>query len=94
MTWVVISVAILGVLNFALHRPVLRAVVESEDSPSAPMPEFLAALGGRLAFLAEFAVLVAAMLLAANGWPEMAWAYLAYTALNAMAAWLILRRRA
>ena len=39
-------------------------------------------------------VLLFALLLAANGWPEMGWAYLAYTVLNAMAAWLILRRKA
>jgi hypothetical protein len=90
MTWVVISIAILGVLNFALHR----AVLERGHPLAEQMPEFLAALGGRLTFVAEFAVLLAAMLLAANGWPDMAWAYLAYTGLNAMAAWLILRRRA
>lgn len=94
MTWVVISIAILGVFNFALHRAVLESGHPVFEQTVEPMPEFLEAWGGRLTFVAEFAVLVAAMLLAANGWPEMGWAYLAYTALNAMAAWLILRRRA
>lgn len=81
--------AILGVLNFALHR----AVLERGHPLAEPMPDFLADWGGRLTFLAEFAVLLFALLLVANGWPEMGWAYLAYTALNAMAGWLILRRR-
>ncbi|MEL6540462.1 MAG: hypothetical protein AAFP79_12780 [Pseudomonadota bacterium] len=92
MTWVVISIAILGVFNFALHRAVLDRVDPLIERAADQLPQFLEALGGRLTFVAEFAVLVATMLLAANGWPEMGWAYLAYTALNAMAAWLILRR--
>ncbi|MEM7701373.1 MAG: hypothetical protein AAF251_05500 [Pseudomonadota bacterium] len=89
-----ISIAILGVFNFALHRAVLDRGHLWIERTSDQMPPFLEALGGRLTFVAEFAVLLAAMLLAANGWPEMGWAYLAYSALNAMAAWLILRRRA
>lgn len=93
MNWIVISVAILGVFNFALHAAVQRAALEKGRSLGDQMPDFLPALGGKLTFIAEFAVLLAALLLAANGWPEMAWAYLAYSALNAMAAWLILRRR-
>ncbi|MEM9312241.1 MAG: hypothetical protein AAGA34_12430 [Pseudomonadota bacterium] len=55
------------------------------------MPDFLAHLSRRLTWIAEFAVLLAALLLAANGWPELVWAYLAYSALNGMAAWLVLR---
>lgn len=94
MTWAVISIAILGVFNFAMHAAVNRAVLEEGHPLAEPIPDFLAVLGGRLTFLAEFAVLIFALLLAANGWPEMGWAYLAYTALNAMAAWLILRRKA
>lgn len=90
MDWTVISIAILGIFNFALYA----ALLERSHPLAAQMPEFLTALGGRLTFVAEFAVLVAALLLAANGWPEMGWAYLAYTALNAMAAWLVLRHRA
>jgi hypothetical protein len=38
-------------------------------------------------------VLLAALLLAANGWAGLAWAYLAYSALNALSAWLILTNR-
>ena len=94
MTLAVISIAILGVFNFAMHAAVNRAVLERGHALAEQMPDFLASLGGRLTFVAEFAVLLFALLLAANGWPELGWAYLAYTALNAMAAWLILRRRA
>ena len=43
--------------------------------------------------LLVFAVLLAAMLLAAHGWGGMAWAYAAYSALNAISAWLILSGR-
>ena len=87
-----ISVAVifvLGIANFAMHSAVLGSRHQLLDQ----MPSFVSLLGGRLTLLAEFLVLVVAMLLAANGWPEMGWAYLAYTALNAMAAWFILRRR-
>ncbi|MDJ0978501.1 MAG: hypothetical protein QNI87_08180 [Erythrobacter sp.] len=90
MSWLVVFVAILGVVNFALHR----AVLESDHPLLSQMPDFLGSIGGRLSLIAEFAVLLAAMLLTANGWPELAWAYLAYSALNGMAAWLVLRRRA
>lgn len=93
MTWVVISIAILGIFNFALHRAVLERGNPSIEQAFDQMPPFLEALGGRLTFAAEFAVLVAAMLIAANGWPDMGWAYLAYTALNAMAGWLFLTRQ-
>ena len=50
-------------------------------------------LGGRLTLLTEFLILLAALMLAANGWPGLAWAYLIYTVLNALAAWLILTGR-
>ena len=35
----------------------------------------------------------AAMLAMGNGYPAWAWAYLGYSALNAISAWLILSRR-
>jgi hypothetical protein len=43
--------------------------------------------------VSEFAVLFFALLLSVEGWPAYAWAYAAYTALNAVAGWLILSRR-
>ena len=80
---------LLGVGNFALHK----AVLESRHPLLGQMPWFVHMLGGRLTLITEFLVLLAALLLAANGWPGLAWAYLAYTALNAFSAWLILTGR-
>ena len=41
----------------------------------------------------EFLLLVGALLLSASGHTGWGWAYLAYSALNAVSAWLILSRR-
>ncbi len=89
MTWPLLAIAFLGIFNFAMHR----AVLEKGYGLFEQMPDFLAVLSGRLTFVAELAVLLAALLLAANGWPQLVWVYLAYTVLNVMAGWLILRRR-
>jgi len=43
--------------------------------------------------LAEFAILLAVMLFIASGHYGWGWAYLAYSASNAIAAWLILSHR-
>ena len=89
---VILALAIiflLGIGNFALHR----AVLESGHPLVGQMPNYVQLLGGKLTYLAEFLVLLAAMLLAANGWPGLAWTYGLYSALNAMSAWLILSGR-
>lgn len=80
---------VLGVVNFALHS----AVLESGHPLVGQMPGFVRLVGGRLTLVAEFMVLLAAMLLAANGWAGLVWAYGGYSALNAFAAWLILSGR-
>ncbi|MEL7444753.1 MAG: hypothetical protein AAGK02_02950 [Pseudomonadota bacterium] len=80
---------LLGIANFALHK----AVLESGHPFLGQMPWFVSILGGRLTLVTEFLVLLAAMMLAANGWPGLVWAYLAYSGLNAVAAWLILSDR-
>ena len=80
---------LLGIGNFALHK----AVLESGHPLLGKMPWFVHMLGGRLTLATEFLVLLAAMLLTANGWAGLAWLYLAYTGLNAIAAWLILSGR-
>lgn len=85
----VVVIFLLGIGNFALHK----AVLESRHPLLGQVPWFVHMLGGRLTLLTEFLVLLAALLLAANGWPGLAWAYLAYTLLNAFAAWLILTNR-
>ncbi|MEL7187952.1 MAG: hypothetical protein AAGK17_00250 [Pseudomonadota bacterium] len=88
--WLAVGfIFVLGVANFALHR----AVVESGHQLVNQMPGFASLLGRRLALVAEFLVLLAAMALAANGWTSLAFAYLPYSALNGIAAWLILTGR-
>lgn len=84
-----IVIFLLGVANFALHG----AVLKSGHPLLEQMPGFVQALGGRLTLLAEFLVLLAAMLLTANGWAGLVWAYAGYSVLNAMSAWLILSGR-
>ncbi|MEP3052069.1 MAG: hypothetical protein ABJP48_04925 [Erythrobacter sp.] len=84
-----IIIFVLGVGNFALHK----AVLESGHPMLGKMPWFVHMLGGKLTLTTEFMVLLAAMILAANGWPALVWAYLAYSCLNGIAAWLILTNR-
>ena len=80
---------LLGIGNFALHK----AVLESGHPLLGHMPWFIHMLGGRITMVTEFLVLLAALLLAANGWPGLVWAYLIYSVLNGVAAWLILTDR-
>ena len=85
----VIVIFCLGIGNFALHR----AVLESGHPLIGQIPRSVGWIGRRLTLIAEFIVLLMAMLLAANGWPGLAWAYAAYSGLNALAGWLILSGR-
>ena len=80
---------LLGVANFAMHK----AVLESGHPLLGRMPWFVHMLGGRGSLAVEFIVLLGAMLLVGTGYPGWAWAYFGYTALNAVASWLILSRR-
>jgi len=80
---------LLGAGNFALHK----AVLESRHPLLGRVPWFVHMLGGRGSLVVEFLMLLAALLLVAEGYPAWAWAYLGYTALNGIAAWLILTRR-
>ncbi len=92
MSFVILPLAIMfifGVGNFAIHQ----AVLESGHPLVEQMPNFVQLLGGRLTLVAEFAVLVAAMLLAANGWPGVIWVYAGYSALNAVSGWMMLSGR-
>ena len=79
---------LLGIANFALHK----AVLESGHPALGRMPVLV--LGGKASLLTEFIVLLGAMLLVGNGYSGWGLAYLCYTAFNALAAWLILTRRA
>lgn len=85
----VLAIFILGVANFAMHK----AVLESGHPLVGQMPPFVQRLGGRITLAAEFVLLLGAMLLVAAGFAGWGWAYLGYTLLNALAAWLILGGR-
>jgi len=92
LSCVILSLVImfaLGISNFALHR----AVFESGHPLVKQVPGFVEVIGGRLTLMAEFLVLLVVMLLAANGWAGLVWAYAAYTVLNALSAWLVLSGR-
>lgn len=82
-------VFILGVGNFALHR----AVLGSGHPALAELAWLIEGFGGRASLVLEFALLLAALLLVAGGHPAWAWAYLGYSGLNGVAAWLMLSRR-
>ncbi|MEO0462553.1 MAG: hypothetical protein AAF127_05445 [Pseudomonadota bacterium] len=87
MVWALVFILALGIGNFALHW----AVMDRGERISASVPGLVRRLGGSIALAGEFAVLLSAALLVANGWPQLVWAYLAYSALNAIAAWVMLR---
>lgn len=88
--WIALSIIfVLGVVNFALHR----AVLESGHPMLEQMPGFVRGKSGRFTLTAEFVLLLTALLLAANGWPQFGWFYAIYSALNAFAAWLMISGR-
>jgi hypothetical protein len=85
----IVLIFLLGVGNFAMHK----AVLESGHPLLGHVPWFMHLLGGRAGLITEFLLLLAALLLVAEGYSAWGWAYLGYTALNGVAAWLILTRR-
>lgn len=78
-----------GIGNFAVHK----AVLESRHPMLDALPGFYRSGGGRFSLWFEFVILLAAMLLAGNGWPGMAIAYGIYSLLNFGTGWLILSGR-
>ena len=85
----ILLTALLGVGNFAMHK----AVLESRHRILEQMPAILRSLGGRASLFAEFVLLLGAMLLVAGGHTGWGLAYLAYTVLNGLSAWMILTRK-
>lgn len=85
----IVFVFLLGVGNFAMHK----AVLESRHPLLGQVPWFTHLLGGRAGLATEFLLLLAALLLVAEGYSAWGWAYGGYSALNGVAAWLILTRR-
>jgi hypothetical protein len=89
MPLAILVIFLLGIGNFAMHR----AVLESGHTLLGQVPWFVHLLGGRVTFVTEFLLLLAALLLAATGWPWLMWVYLGYSALNGIGAWLVLSGR-
>jgi hypothetical protein len=85
----VVLTFLLGIGNFALHR----AVLESRHHLVEQMPRILRRLGGRASLIAEFVLLLGALLLVANGYTGWGLAYFFYSMINGFSAWLILSRR-
>ncbi|MDT0576157.1 hypothetical protein RM533_08145 [Croceicoccus sp. F390] len=89
MTMALLVTFMLGIANFAMHR----AVLESGHRLLGRMPWFVHLLGGRFSLVVEFSLLLATMLLVASGSAWVVLAYLGYSLLNALAAWLILSQK-
>lgn len=85
----ILFIFLLGVGNFAMQGAVLGSGHPLLDSA----PWFYHALNRRLALVVEFLMLLAGLLLAAEGQIWAALAYLGYSVMNAVSAWLILTRR-
>lgn len=79
----------LGIANFAMHK----AVLESGHPVLDALPRVFRHGNGRVSLGFEFLVLLAAMLLAANGWTAAAVLYGCYTLLNLFAGWMMLGGR-
>ena len=86
----ILFVFLLGIVNFAAHR----AVLESGHPLVEAVPALFQALGGRMSLIVEFAMLLGAMWMVAAGATGWALAYLLYSLVNGLAAWLILSGRA
>lgn len=86
----ILIVFVLGIVNFAAHR----AVLESGHPLVDAMPHLFRRLGGRMSLVVEFAMLLGSMWMVSAGSNGWALAYICYTAVNGLAAWLILSGRA
>ena len=85
----IVIVFFLGIANFAAHRAVLESGHPLVDS----IPRAFQAMGGRMSLVVEFAMLLGAMWMVSVGSTGWAIAYVCYSALNGLAAWLILTGR-
>ncbi len=85
----ILFVFLLGIGNFALHR----AVLESRHPALLELGWLIDRLGGRASLALEFALLLLALALVAMVDTDWVWAYLGYTLLNAVGAWVVLSRR-
>jgi hypothetical protein len=86
---ILVSIFLLGIVNFALHKAVLASRHRLLDD----LPAVLRRLDGRASLIAEFVLLLGAMLLVAYGHPGWGVGYIGYSVLNGVSAWAILTRR-
>jgi hypothetical protein len=85
-----IAAFLLGIANFAMHK----AVVESGHPFVEDTKLYFGRHFGRNgSYFLEFGILLGAMLFANSGSTLVLGLYAAYTAFNAIAAWLLLSRR-
>ncbi len=82
-----IIVFFLGIANFAANK----AVLDSNHVMLDRLPGIFRS--GALPLAAEFIVLAGAMLMIANGWPGVVWAYGLYSCVTLGSAWAILTDR-
>jgi hypothetical protein len=80
---------ILGIANFAMHK----AVLESGHPLMGQVPWIYPLLSGRISLVVEFVMLAGSMLMVAAGSMGWAWGYAFYSAVNVVAAWLIVTHR-
>lgn len=80
---------LLGVGNFAMHG----AMRDSNHPLLARTPWYVNQMGGHLSLGVEYLMLLACMLMTAQGSAGWVWGYGLYTMANGVAAWLILSRR-
>ncbi|MEO1046354.1 MAG: hypothetical protein AAFX04_13005 [Pseudomonadota bacterium] len=86
----VIILFFLGIANFAMHKAVMES---GHPAIQSTRMAFERATGGWGGYLLEYTVLLAAMSFANQGFIIAVGAYLGYTGLNAMAAWILLKDR-
>jgi hypothetical protein len=85
----ILIIFLLGVGNFALHR----AIMDSGHPLLDAVPWLDHALGRLVSLVIEFLMLLGGLVLVYDGIVWGAFAYLAYSLLNAISAWLILSGR-
>lgn len=80
---------VLGIVNFALNR----AVMACNHPLMRQLSPVLRAMNRRFSLVIEFVMLVAGLLLTAQGMAWGALGYAAYSVMNGLSAWLILSGR-
>lgn len=78
----------LGIANFAMHKAVMES---GHPAIQSTRVAFEKATGGWGGYVLEYTILLAAMSFVHIGYMAALGAYIGYTALNAVAAWILLK---